>query len=273
LGRLTDHLAALGQTTRRTLGFGRAEQPRHNAAILLIAEAAVAEPESRLRETAAFVDAFVLNTGVKCLVPPSSTLDALEGKTWGIGGCCATPEDMDALKDAGCDFIVVADDDAPATILRDDGMARGFAIRPGLSDERARALDDLPFEFLVLEPDEESWPISVAGLLRLQDTVSMVSKHIFLKVNQLPSADSLALLRDMPVSGLLLDLSVVDRAALEEERKAVDGLEPRKPRQPLDQTPTLAAPPGMGIPCGADPSGEEDWDGEIDGHARPAAGQ
>ena len=241
--------------------------------MLLVAQASAAEPESRLREAAAFVDAFVLNTAADCLVPPSSTLDALEGKTWGVGGCCATPEELDALKDAGCDFIIVADDDAPGTILRDDGMARGFTIRPGLSDERARALDDLPFEFLVMEPGEESWPISMAGLLRLQGAVSMVSKHILLEVSHLPPADSLALLRDMPVSGLLVDLSVVDRAALEEERKAVDDLEPRKPRQPPDQTPTLAAPPGMGMPSGTDPSGEEDWEGEIDGHARAAADQ
>ena len=267
MSRLTDQLAALGKVSRPTLGFGRAEQPRHNAAMLLIVEATDSEPESRLREASAFVDAFVLKPGAGLSTPPAATLGALGDSAWGVGGCIAAPDDLDVLKDAGCDFILVAGDDAPGTVLRDDGMARGFTIRPGLSEERARAVEDLPFEFLVLEAVEESWPISLAGLLRLQGTVSMVSKHILLRVSQLPPADNLALLRDMPVSGLLADLSTVDEAALAEERKALDDLEPRRPRPPLEQTPTLAASPGVATPASSDSGGDEDWDDEHDDHA------
>jgi len=267
LGKLTDQLAALGQTSRPTLGFGRAEQPRHSAAMLLIAEATGGEPQSRLREAGAFVDAFLFRGRSGRPVPPDATLSALEGKTWGAGGCMAVPDGLDALKNAGCDFILVDGDGAPGAVLRDDGMARGLTIRPGLSEERARAVEDLPFEFLVLETGEESWPISLASLMHLQGAVSMVSKHILLRVRQLPPPDDLPLLRDMPVSGLLADLSTADEATLAAQRKALDDLEPRKPRQPLEQTPTLAAAPGVTTPTSADSGGDEDWDGEYDDHA------
>ena len=235
--------------------------------MLLIAETTDSESESHLRQASAFVDAFVLKVGAGGPVPPTGTLDALKGSTWGVGGCIGAPDDLDALKDAGCDFILVAGDDAPGTVLRDDGMARGFTIQPGLSEERARAVEDLPFEFLVVEVGEESWPITLAVLMRLQGTVSMVSKHILLRVSQLPPADNLALLRDMPVSGLLVDMSAVDEAALAEGRKALDDLEPRRPRQPLEQTSALVPPPGVTALASADSGGDEDWDGEHYDHA------
>ena len=267
MSRLTDQLATLGQVSRPTMGFGRAGHARHNAAMLLITQAQASHPRSQLEEVGPFVDAFVLDAAAGSPVPPAATLDALEGKTWGISGCGAASDDLDALKTAGCDFILIAGDDTPGAVLRDDGMERGFTIQPGLSEERARALEDLPFEFVVLEARDESWPISLAGLMRLQETVSMVNKHIFLRVSQLPPADDLALLRDMPVSALLVDLSAVDRAAMSAEREALDGLEPRKPRQPLEQTPMLGPQPGLAAPSGADSGGDEDWDGEYGDHA------
>ena len=267
LSRLTDQLAALGQTSRPTMGFGRAERPKHNAAMLLIAEATDSNARSRLPEAAPSVDAVVLGAEAGAPVPPATTLDVLKGKTWGVAGCIAAPESLDALKDAGCDFILVPGDDAPSTILRDDGMARGFTIQPGLSEERARALEDLPFEFLVLDAGDASWPISIAGLMRLQGTISMVAKHILLKVDHLPPPDSLALLRDMPVSGLLIDLSAVDGTALADQRKALDDLEPRRPRQPMEQTPTLTALPGVTAPASSDGGGDEDWDDGVGDHA------
>ncbi len=244
------------------MGFGRAAHTRHKAAMLLIIQAQASGPRSQMEEVGPFVDAFILDAAAGSPVPTAATLDALEGKTWGVSGCSAAPDELEALKTAGCDFILIAGDDTPGAILRDDGMERGFAIQPGLSEERARALEDLPFEFVVLDARDESWPISLAGLMRLQETVSIVTKHIFLRVSQLPPKDDLALLRDMPISALLIDLSAVDRAAMSTEREALDGLEPRKPRQPLEQTPLLGQQPGPAAASDADSGGDEDWDGE-----------
>jgi len=249
------------------MGFGRAGHALHKAAMLLIAQTQASQLQSQLEEVGPFVDAFVLDAAAGSPVPSAATLDALEGKTWGINGGGAGPDDLDALKNAGCDFILIAGDDTPGAVLRDDGMERGFAIRPGLSEERARALEDLPFEFVVLDAGDESWPISLGGLMRLQETVSMVNKHIFLRVGRLPPADDLALLRDMPVSALLVDLSAVDRAAVSAQREALDGLEPRKPRQPVEQTPMLGPQSTLATPSGADLGGDEDSDGEYGDHA------
>ncbi|MBM3957977.1 MAG: hypothetical protein FJ313_08000 [Gemmatimonadetes bacterium] len=270
MSKLTDQLAALGQSSGRFLGFGRSERARHNAAILLLGEVTHADAGSEIEKAAGLVDAFILAAGAGAPVPPAEALEACKGTIWGVAGHSAAADDLDALKGAGCDFLLVNDYDAPATVLRDDGMARGLTIRPGLSEESARAVEDLPFEFLVLEADVGSWPISLASLMRLQATVSMVSKHVLLKVRRLPAPDSLPLLRDMPISGLLVDLSSVGRAALADARKAVEELEPRRPRQPAEQTQALIPPLAAGTSVGADSGGDEDWD-DNDDQARTQA--
>jgi len=270
VGKLTDRLGALGHSAKPALGFGPASIAERSSAMLLVVEAPATGPVDRLRSATGVADVFVLSGLANPPMPPQPTLEAIGDGAWGITGAVAAPDDLDALKDAGCDLLLISGDDGPGAVLRDDGMARGYAISPGLSEERARAIEDLPFDFLVLEPDEESWPITLAGVMQLQSTVSLVSKHIILRVRQLPPEQDLALLRDMPISGLLVDLSAVAPETLAEARKTIDGLEPRKTKQAGEQTPALAVQPGMPTGGRAD-AGEEDWDDDYeDQHGRAA---
>jgi hypothetical protein len=185
--------------------------------------------------------------------------DAPNGTTaWGVALSDATAEELDAVKEAGAQFVLIESFDAPAVALRDDDVDRGLVVPRERSDRQAHALDDSKYEFLVYDAEDLAWPLTVGGVLDLQEQVSLYSKHIFLRVGSLPTPDDLPPLRDMPVSAIVVDLSKVSPGELEELHKRISTLEPRKPRDNA-----VALVPGNrsnGSAAEDDEEYDDDWD-------------
>ena len=64
-----------------------------------------------------------------------------------------------------------------------------IVVAGDLTDRRARAIEDMPFEFIVIQHDGGSSLDNVAGIIALQETVSLFSMHVFLEVSELPPVD------------------------------------------------------------------------------------
>lgn len=258
MAKLTERLQELGKTAPGPMGFGRARAQKKAASMLVLGEVGVDEGGEAVMARASKMDALIVRLGATAELPEGLD-ESLKDRLWGASFGAATGEQMDALAKAGCDFVIVESRQSPAAVLRDDEMARGLPIRLGISEEEARPLEDLPIDLLVVQSDPAWWPLTVERLVHLQATVSMVSKHILLKVARCPPREDLPLVRDLPIDALIVDLTSVTDSDLDEIRSAVDELPPRKPRAEKGMSPVL--PRAGGLAPGADHEHEEEDDG------------
>lgn len=258
MGKLTDRLQELGKASPAPLGFGRARAEKRASAMLVIGEVGVNEAAEAISQgDTAKVDALVVKLGDSARLP-DGLVESLSGKLWGASLNGASGDDLDALRESGCDFILIDSRRSPAVVLREDEMARGLPITLGITEEEARPLEDLPVDLLFLQSDPAWWPLTVERLINLQATVSMVSKHILLKVAECPPKSDLPLVRDLPVDALVVDLATIPDDQLQAIRSAVDELPPRKPRAEKGLSPMLPRAGNQGF--GAEHEHEEEDD-------------
>ena len=205
------------------IGFGR-QQSRNKTPLILLAGRSSRKTVSR--EVVDALDLLVLDG--EDSGPPSPPED-WDG-TWGVALSRADSEALDGLKEAGCQFVLIQTGEAGSVALRDDGMDRGFVVAGDLTDRRARAIEDMPFEFIVIQHSGGSSLDNIAGIIALQETVSLFNMHVFLEVAELPPVDALEALRDLPVSAVLLDADSADARELTQLRDAISKLEQREDR-------------------------------------------
>ncbi len=250
MSRLADTLSRLGQTDPARIGFGQQQSRSKTPLILLAGRTSRGEAPG---DVAGALDLIVFEVdGAVIPKPPDEWKGA-----WGVSLAHAGSEVLDALKEAGCQFVLISSESADSVVLRDDGMDRGFAVSGELNDRRARAIEDMPFEFIVVHHDDGPSIETVAGVIALQETVSLFNMHVFLEVSKLPPAEALEALRDLPVSAVLFDADGVDVKELIRLRDAIANLEQREDRG--KRVPTLPMTREHGtIPTQPDYD-EDDW--------------
>ena len=232
------------------IGFGR-QQSRNKTPLILLAGRS--SRNTAAREVVGALDLLVLGGDDSGPPKPPEDWDGI----WGVTLSRADSEALDALKEAGCQFVLIQTGDAGSVALRDDGMDRGLMVTGELTDRRARAIEDMPFEFIVIQHDGGSSLDDVAGIIALQETVSLFNMHVFLEVKELPTVDALEALRDLPVSALLIDADNADAWELTQLRVAISKLEQREDRG--KRVPTLPMSLDRGsIATNPDYDGE-DW--------------
>jgi hypothetical protein len=226
LSKFSERLASLGQTAPARLGFGRAAARDKTPVMLLVGRS------SEVRDINGIVDALLL--------PPAVVGNVNDGSPmWGVSSTDGAQLSIDELKSKDCQFVLIESDKSSASLLVDEDVCRGLVIESGLPDQRIRAVEDGPFEFLLYRPESVSWPLTVGAVLSLQEVVSNFSKHIFLEVSDLPENSDLEVLKHMPVSALVVDLDTVSADRVKSLKQAIEKLEPRKHRQ--ERTPLIPA--------------------------------
>ena len=259
MSKLADRLDALGRVAPAPMGFAPRTRVKPAATMLLLGSA----PASHADKYADWrgVDALML-TGAEKLATKGSPSKALAEVIWGVSIGDIDFEGLDRLKEKGCDFVVPASDDHPATVLRDDDMGRGYEVDTMLSESVARALEFLPVDFLFLTPPKNLWPLKLSGLITLESTIRLVGSHFVLRVEKPPSSGDLEMVRNLPVDALLIDLTSTSESDLKKYRDCIDGLPPRKPRAGGGDHPD-ATMPQTGAPTGGhqhDHDDDDDWD-------------
>ncbi|MDP6822379.1 MAG: hypothetical protein QF554_03715 [Dehalococcoidia bacterium] len=227
MSKLTDRLDALGRVAPAPMGF--APRPRATASATMLLLGSAPAEDAGVYADAEELDAIVL-TDADDLAADATPLEALERKIWGVSIGEIDFEGLDRLKEKGCDFVVPSSDDHPATILRDDDMARGYEVDTSLTESVARALEFLPVDFLFLTPPKSPWPLKLSTLIELESTIGLVGSHFILRVEQPPSAGDLEVVRNLPVDALMIDLTATSNGDLKKYRDRIDALPPRKPR-------------------------------------------
>ena len=122
---------------------------------------------------------------------------------WGVAVSGGSGDSIDTATKAGADFIVIEDESAPGSALLDEDSGRGFVVGSEITDDRARAIDSSPFDFLILGETTVAMPLDVGATLDIREQLSRYSRHIFLKLNSVPEKSDLGALRDMGISALI----------------------------------------------------------------------
>jgi len=199
------------------MGFGMAAAREKTPVMLVIGR-------SKNGDAGDAVDAVITPASAKA--PASANGDS----TWGIVVGAKDNPDAAKLKEDGCQLMLIESGDCPASALLEEEIARGLVVEPGLPDQRIRAIEDGPFEFLVYKPASIKLPLSVDGMIELQELVSSFSKHIFLELSEAPGEQDLDVIKQMPVSAIILDLDKVSAEKAKSLKEAIGKLEPRKPK-------------------------------------------
>ena len=228
MSKFSERLTSLGQIGPASMGFGRSAAREKNPVMLVIGRGGDAAKD------AAGVDLVMRTDGPK----------VKDDGGWGLVVDGPAPLDIEALIKDGCQFLLISSDDAAAEALLADDIAKGLPVTDGLPEHRIRAIEDGPFDFLLYRPESMEWPLNVGAVLRLQDLVSSFSKHIFLELpakSGLPGEKDLEVLKNMPVSAIVLDLGDVKSSDAGKLKKSIASLEPRKPSSKSDRSPLVPA--------------------------------
>lgn len=233
------------------IGFGQQQVRSKTPLILLVGKTSRSAPPAGV---AGALDLIVFDGDSPSPPEPPDEWDGI----WGVALSQSGHEALDALKEAGCQFVLIRSGEAAPVLLRDDGMDRGYVAPGEFTDRRARAIEDMPFEFIVVRQAEGSNLATVADVITLQETVSLFNMHVFLEVAQLPPAEALEALRDLPVSAVLFDVDAVDAGELTQLREAIAKLEQREDRS--KRVPTLPMTSDRG-PMATQPDYDgDDWE-------------
>ena len=146
----------------------------------------------------------------------------------GVAVAGGTGDSIDTATTDGADFIVIEDESAPGSALLDEDSGRGFVVGSEITDDRARAIDSSPFDFLILGETTVAMPLDVGATLDIREQLSRYSRHIFLKLNSVPEKSDLGALRDMGISALIYDSESAGKNDLAGLRKTIDGMKPKK---------------------------------------------
>jgi hypothetical protein len=251
LSKLADTLSSLGQTDPAPIGFGQPQNRSKTPLILLAGRTGRDEPPL---DVLGALDLLVFDVATFETPKPPDDLKGL----WGVALSSAELESLDALKEAGCHFVLIQSGEASSVILRDDGMDRGYVAPAEMTDRRARAIEDMPFEFLVIRQESGSSLATVEDLISLQETMSLFNMHVFLEVGQLPPVEALEALRDLPVSAVLFDADNADVQELTNLREAIAKLEQREDRG--KRLPTAPLTLGRGTNTAQPDYDGDDWE-------------
>ena len=250
MSKFSDRLSNLGQSGPARMGFGKSAAREKNPVMLVIGRGGNPEKD------AASVD----------LLLRAAPLSEESDQPWGLSVGASTQVDSEALEKSGCQFLVFESEDASAQGLIAEELGRGIGVTDGLPEHRVRALEDGPFDFFIYRPSEVSWPLTVGSTLRLQDLVSCFSKHIFLELSELPAKADLEILKNLPISAIIVDLDKVSADDASRLKEEVSKLEPRKPHQGGERSaflPAAGRSTSESFDDGDDDGydgGDDDWD-------------
>lgn len=251
MSKIADRLTKLGQTERTGFGFGVRSSSRKIPVILVVVT--IDKPKDTEGLAA---DVFILSAGPKG-APQTITLKNTD--LWGVAVAGGTDSNITTAVGSGADFLVIEAESTPGSALRDDDTGKGLVVDLNISKKRAKAIDNGPFDFLILDGTSIKFPLDVGGVLELQEQLANYSRHIFLRLTQLPSNQDLELLRDIGISALLYDFKAAKKKEFTALKESIDQLEPRKDKS----TTPAVLPSGESSLVETEFDGhdeEEDWD-------------
>ena len=252
-----DLLEKSGQRPPSPLGFGASTRNDQGPpAIVLIGRVTADALAADAELAGSDIDALLVSIGKADKKTVRSVSKAAGKRLWGVQVDGLDAEQVERLKEAGCDFLVLDPVTTSAAVLDDEDLGKFIPVDSKLEESVARAIHDLPIDGALFGA-EELLPLTVQKLIDLQLVRGLIDGPFIVSVPQEIGRGDLLSLRNADVNGLVLDLSKSDKiAAL---RETIAALPQRRSRQLSSSGPLV---PQFGAAF-SPPSHDHDDDGDL----------
>ncbi|MFC1979059.1 hypothetical protein ACFLVP_03630 [Chloroflexota bacterium] len=126
---------------------------------------------------------------------------------WGIEAASISRKEADQLIKIGCDYIVLKLTSPSPVLASDEKLAKIIKINPSINDTMIRAINLLPVDTVFIEDDSEAPDIMIERLMIYSSIAAMVEQPLLLSVSLKLAKDTFEAIRDIGVTGLILDWS------------------------------------------------------------------
>ena len=209
MSRLTDLLDKT-QDTSPGIGFAASRQAAATPSIALIGRVTATELAENAGMADSPSDALLVTLDASDAAAIARVGDALKDRLWGARVGSASAEDANALKEAGCDFMVFDAEGTAAAVLNDDELGKVIAVgfdAPEFDEDEAKAIRTLDIDCALLTPSEGILPLTVQKLLGIQAMRATVrTRSILTAPAGLGKAD-LQTLRNAGLVGIAVSLA------------------------------------------------------------------
>jgi hypothetical protein len=245
---LTDKLErALQGTSVKPIGFGAVATKARAPQMLLLAALPKASADLVPQLATARADGVMLSAA-----PESKFIAAAKekGLAWGVHASATSASEAQALKGAGCDFVVYGVE-SPASLFDETGIGQVLEIDAGIEATLAAGLERLVPSAIYLPLDDTPF-VSVRRVLQCQRLARMSRKPLLAQVHPSVSGSELAALCDAGVAGIVVEARGAEGGAtLTRLHEAIAALPPRGTRAQAPKT--QAVLPRLHLtPTGAD---------------------
>lgn len=227
MSKFVDKLARLSRAGGPAMGF-RHSPATQSPSMLLVVEIPGSDVSSTKDVVAVGVDALVVSidslkehtTGLKGVAK-------MAGDTaWGVHISKLAAQDVAALRDLGCDFLIIDALATPAAILFEKDLGKILRVNAQWGDGLLRALDQVALDALLLDTDDGDAPgLSLHRLLQWQRLASLGHKPLLMGVSQALAKADLQTLHSIGVEGILHKHEAgTSIEPLQQARRAIDAL-------------------------------------------------
>lgn len=228
MSKLLDLLNQVLQETPAPLGFGAARRQEQRPTLVLVGQLPSGSKSPEISQLG--LDAVIVplssNSPSKVKQTAKSAGDAL----WGVSTSALASQDIEVLKKAGCDFILVRPDDTLLEALVDKELGRILEISSAMKEEHQRMLEALPVDAFLLRPDDEVAPLTLRHLMDMLAIITYVDKPVLLLRTHPPSRGELEALRNAGIDGIVLELDNSTPEEIQQLREAIASLPSRRER-------------------------------------------
>ena len=231
MSRFIELLEKVGETAPSPLGFAAATG-RDDAAPQMALVARVAADDLASDQGLAEADAAALLVETEFPLPDAAAA-ALKDRVWGVrlvpSPAGYTVEQVEALVEQGCDFVVFESMDSAAAVLNDEELGRVVVLDADADEETSRAVAGLPFDAVFMGLNATNRPMTLGDLVDIQKVRQRAGQPFLVEAPAGLEPADIEALRNLGVDGLLVSVPPLERAA--ETRDAIRSLRKRPSRR------------------------------------------
>ncbi len=243
--------------------------PRHLGFVPIRSEAAVpplaliirldADTSELMKGNQDVADSLILRVeGLDKVKAILKKLDKLpETLPWGVQSQEIEMEQLDALGEAGCDFLVFGIDATPAPVLNEEDIAKVLSIDTSVEEQFLRVLEDMPTDSIIIET-EPGECLSVRDLIAYRSILYAVTKPVMVRTRIDLEEGELLALQNVGILGIIVQpRTSKEMKQVVDLRKVIEGLPPREEGD-KGRVDALVPPSGQGIEASLQEEEEEE---------------
>lgn len=261
MSKLLDKLGKIGKGNTTPMGFGATLSREKTPPLLVIGilRKDYAKGATSLAQAKGDASLFYIADTASVTAKACNALGSIP---WGVWSESMGVQDIQKLKEQGCDFLVFQGEAVALEALEEDEIGRILVLPAETEDRVLRTLDDLPVDALLLRlVDSDASPLTLGHLMQIGAIRGMTSKYLLVERPAPPSRRELEALRDAGVDAVALDVATTTADQMTQIRQELLDLPRRKPRAERSAAvlPYIGTRPGR-----AKPEEEEEEEEEED---------